>query len=55
MKLSQERLEALRDKLQRRGQRPSMVVPVARPDLAEAMDIVRQYGAICEALYSKAA
>lgn len=51
MQLSRNRLEQLRDKLQRRGQRPSMLIPVARPDLIEAMDILEQYGALCEALY----
>ncbi len=28
-----------------------MLFPVARPDLAEAMEMMRQYGAMCEALY----
>jgi tellurite resistance protein len=51
MRLSRTRLEQLRDQLQRRGQRPSMVIPVARPDLIEVMEIVEQYGAICEALF----
>ena len=28
-----------------------MLFPVARPDLAEAMELMQQYGAMCEALY----
>ncbi|HMJ10641.1 MAG TPA: hypothetical protein VK524_04495 [Polyangiaceae bacterium] len=51
MRLSRERLEDLRDKLQRRGRRPSMLFPAGRPDLAEAIEIMQQYGAMCEALY----
>jgi hypothetical protein len=51
MRLSRQRLEQLRDNLKKRGQRPSMVIPINRPDLIEAMDVVEQYGAICEALY----
>jgi tellurite resistance protein len=51
MRLSRERLEHLRDELQRRGRRPSMLFPASRPDLAEIIEIMEQYGAMCEALY----
>ncbi len=54
-KLSTETLELLRDKLQSRGQRPSMLLPTARVDLIEALQIVEEYGAMCEVMYLMAA
>src|SRR5688500_18329676 len=51
MRLSRERLEHLRDELQRRGRRPSMLFPASRPELAEVIELMEQYGAMCEALY----
>lgn len=44
-------LEALRDRLRRRGQRPSMVLPTSKPDVAEAIAVLEEYGALCEAMY----
>ena len=52
--LSRERLEKLRDQLRARGQRPSMLLSAATPtsqDLVEAVQIVEEYGALCEAMY----
>lgn len=51
LKLSSTRLEALRDELQARGQRRSVVLPNASPEVVEAMAIVEEYGPMCEALY----
>ena len=50
--LSTAALEHLRDQLRVRGQRPSMVIgPKTSVDLVEAMHIVEEYGAMCEAMY----
>jgi tellurite resistance protein len=49
--LPTDRLHALRDELQARGQRPSMVIPRVAPDVVEALGIVEQYGALCEAMF----
>jgi tellurite resistance protein len=52
VRLSKETLEHLRDQLRKRGQRPSIVTgPRTSADLIEAMQIVEEYGAICEAMY----
>lgn len=51
MRLNRKRLEGLRDRLQRRGQRPSMILGVTKPDVIEAAAIVEEYGPMCEALY----
>lgn len=45
------RLTELRDQLQRRGQRKSMVFPSTAPDVLEAVAIVEEYGAVCEAIF----
>jgi tellurite resistance protein len=45
------RLTELRDELQRRGMRRSMVFPSAAPDVLEAVAIVEEYGAVCEAIF----
>jgi tellurite resistance protein len=45
------RLSALRDELARRGQRKSMVFPSASPSVMEAVSIVEEYGAVCEAMF----
>ena len=49
-KLPSAKLNELRDRLRDRGQRPSMVVHVATSDLAEALEVVEEYGAMCEAM-----
>lgn len=49
--LSSARLEALRNELQARGQRKSVVLPSASPKIIEAMGIVEEFGPMCEALY----
>jgi tellurite resistance protein len=51
IRLPTERLLALRDELQTRGQRPSMVFPSAEPQVVEAVHIVEEYGALCEAMF----
>jgi tellurite resistance protein len=50
-KLPTARLLALRDELQRRGQRRSMVFPSAAPNVVEAVAVVEEYGALCEAMF----
>jgi tellurite resistance protein len=51
MKLPTEKLEQLRERLQRRGQRPSMIIPGGNVNLVEALQIVEEYGPMCEAMY----
>jgi hypothetical protein len=50
-KLPTARLLALRDELQRRGQRRSMVFPSAAPNVVEAVAVVEEYGTLCEAMF----
>jgi tellurite resistance protein len=50
-RLPNSRLMALRDELQRRGQRRSMVFPSAAPNVVEAMSIAEEYGALCEVMF----
>lgn len=50
--LTQGTLEHLRDQLRERGQRPSIALgPQTSADLIEAIQIVEEYGAMCEAMY----
>jgi tellurite resistance protein len=51
--ISQERLEDLRELLRSRGQRPSLVISTGAQNLplAEAMEIVEEFGSICEAMF----
>jgi uncharacterized tellurite resistance protein B-like protein len=49
--LSMPRLVSLRDELARRGQRRSMLFPSAAPDVLEAVSLVEEYGALCEAMF----
>lgn len=51
--LSNSTIARLRDQLQQRGQRPSMVAPDANmsPDAVELMNILAEYGPLCEAMY----
>ena len=52
LKLTRVRLEHLRDQLRKRGQRPSIAAgPKTSADLIEAMQIVEEYGPLCEAMY----
>jgi tellurite resistance protein len=52
MKLALGRLERLRDGLRERARRrPSMVLGVAAPHVAEAMHLVEEYGPMCEAMF----
>ena len=51
VRLPNNRLVALRDELQRRGQRRSMVFPSAAPDVVEAISIAEEYGSLCEAMF----
>jgi hypothetical protein len=51
IRLSTTRLQALRDELRARGQRPSMVFPKASQNVIEAMQMVEEYGALCEAMF----
>jgi tellurite resistance protein len=50
-KVPTARLLALRDELHRRGQRRSMVFPSAAPTVIEAVTVVEEYGALCEAMF----
>jgi len=51
--LSNSTVARLRDQLQARGQRPSLVVPEANltADAVEMLNIVNEYGPLCEAMY----
>ncbi len=51
--LSSSTLSRLRDQLRLRGQRPSIVMTSAHvsSDVAEAMNVVTEYGPLCEAMY----
>src|SRR5204863_9478282 len=49
--LPNARLISLRDALQRRGQRRSMVFASATPSVIEAISIADEYGALCEAMF----
>lgn len=49
--LPKGKLEALRDQLKARGRRPSMVFPSASPRVLEAVELLEEYGPMCEALY----
>jgi tellurite resistance protein len=51
LRLSRLRLERLRDQLQKRGQRPSMILATTDPNVAEAVQILDEYGSMCEAMY----
>ena len=51
--LTNSTVARLRDQLQARGQRPSLVAPEANLDAAavEMLNIVAEYGPLCEAMY----
>ncbi|MBX3207897.1 MAG: TerB family tellurite resistance protein [Labilithrix sp.] len=51
--LSNSTLGRLRDQLQQRGQRPSIVAgdPNMSPDALELMNVLAEYGPLCEAMY----
>ena len=50
--LSNSTIQRLRDQLQSKGQRPSIVAePGASADSAELVQILAEYGALCEAMY----
>lgn len=51
--LSSSTLVRLRDQLQQRGQRPSIVAPdpSLSPENVELMNIMAEYGPLCEAMY----
>jgi tellurite resistance protein len=53
MRLTEENLALLRDRLKARGERRSITWAVAAnaADVAEAIRIVEEYGPICEAMY----
>jgi tellurite resistance protein len=53
IQLTRASLENLRDQLRARGQRPSIVLPSTRTsaELIEAMQIVEEWGPVCEAMY----
>ncbi len=51
LRLTQDKLESLREKLEARGRRPSMVFPSASPRVLEAVELLEEYGPMCEALY----
>jgi tellurite resistance protein len=45
------KLEGLRDRLERLGQRPSMQFPSATPAVIEAIGVLETFGPACEAMY----
>jgi tellurite resistance protein len=50
--LSNSTLGRLRDQLRDRGQRPSIVMPAGvTKDVAETMQLLAEYGPLCEAMY----
>jgi tellurite resistance protein len=56
--LSNSTLARLRDQLQSRGQRPSLVLPAggagevgATPETTELLGVLAEYGPLCEAMY----
>jgi tellurite resistance protein len=53
LKLTREKLDPLRDALQQRGARPSVVMPVAATsqELVDALRLVEDWGAFVEAMY----
>jgi tellurite resistance protein len=56
MRLTEETLASLRDRLRARGERRSLTWAVGAnaanaADVAEAMHVVEEYGALCEAMY----
>ena len=52
LKLPANKLVELRDRLRARGQRPSMLLGAhGARDLIEAVEVVREYGDMCEAMY----
>jgi tellurite resistance protein len=54
VRLTEAALERLRDRLRNQGERPSLVLPQGaqgRADLIEAVQIVGEFGAICEAMF----
>lgn len=51
IRLPIERLRALRNELRTRGQRHSINFPSASPSVVEAVSIVEEYGAVCEAMF----
>lgn len=51
LRLAQSKLESLREQLKARGRRPSMVFPSASPRVIEAVELLEEYGPMCEALY----
>jgi tellurite resistance protein len=51
LKIPTRQLCELRDRLQARGQRPSMMSPRCNLDVVEAMAVVQEYGDMCEAMY----
>jgi len=51
LRLARLHLERLRDQLHKRGQRPSMILATTDPNVAEAVQILEEYGPMCEAMY----
>lgn len=51
--LSNSTIARLRDQLKQRGQRPSLIAPAPdmTPDDAERLNIIAEYGPLCEAMY----
>jgi hypothetical protein len=51
--LSNSTIARLRDQLRTRGQRPSVAIGDGKltPDAAELLQVVAEYGPICEAMY----
>ncbi len=51
MRLTEENLALLRDRLRARGERRSITWAASAAEVAEAVRVVEEYGPICEAMY----
>jgi uncharacterized tellurite resistance protein B-like protein len=54
VRLTEAALERLRDRLRNQGERPSLVLPLGaqnRADLMEAIQVVTEFGPLCEAMF----
>jgi tellurite resistance protein len=54
VRLTEAALERLRDRLRNQGERPSLVLPPGtqnRADLMEAIQVVTEFGPLCEAMF----
>jgi tellurite resistance protein len=50
-KLPAGKIQQLRERLRTRGQRPSLIMHPSTQQVTEAVEVVEEYGAMCEAMY----